>query len=260
MRAIWSGSISFGLVNIPVKLYSAAEDRSISFDMLHKKDMSPIRYARICKEEEKEVPYEDIIKGYEYYDGSYIPIDEKDFERAYAKKVKTIEVTNFSNEKEIDPIFFEKPYYLEPDKGADKPFSLFREALAESKKVAIAKFVLRNKEHLSIIKPEADFLLLEQLRFVEEIRKTDELKKPQIEQKISKEELKLALALIDQQTAQFVPENFHNTFVDEMREIIKEKSEGKVTISKEEIPAPTPAIDLMEILKKSLEQERIKTK
>ena len=151
MRALWSGSISFGLINIPIRLYSASEERGgLNLDMLHRKDLSPIRYARICKAEEKEVPYADIVKGYEYQKGDYIVISPEDLKNAQPKKTETIEISHFLKEEEIDPIFFEKPYYLEPAKGADKPYALLRETLVASKKVAVVKYILRDREHLGI--------------------------------------------------------------------------------------------------------------
>lgn len=209
MRSIWSGSISFGLVNIPVKLYSASEDKAISFDFLHKSDFSKIRYARICLEENKEIPYEDIIRGYELSEGMYVPLDEKDFERADQKRTKTIEIINFANENEVDPIYYEKPYYLEPDKGAEKPYVLLKEALQASGRVGIAKFVLRNREHLAILRPYKDTLALNQLRFSDEIRNIDEIKKPEAKN-ISQEEVSLALALVDQLTKPFDPKKYRD--------------------------------------------------
>src|SRR5436853_5303039 len=136
MRALWTGALSFGLINISMKLYSATrEHEGISFDMLHKKDLSPIRYARICKSDGQEVPYEDIVKGYQYQKGDYVVLSEEDFKRADVKKTKTIEIVDFVDESEIDPIYYDKPYYLEPGKGADKAYVLFRESLKKSKKV-----------------------------------------------------------------------------------------------------------------------------
>src|SRR5215211_1486354 len=142
MRALWTGSLSFGLINIPMKLYSATQEHGLNFDMLHKKDLSPIRYARICKADGKEIPYKDIVKGYEYQKGDYVVLVEEDFKRANIKKTKSIEMIEFTKESEINPLYYEKPYYLEPDKGADKAYVLLREALLKSKKVGIAKFVL----------------------------------------------------------------------------------------------------------------------
>jgi DNA end-binding protein Ku len=155
MRAIWSGALSFGLVNIPVKLYSATAGMGLDLTMLHKKDISPIRYARICRADGKEIPYEDIVKGYEYQKGDYVILTDEDFKKASVEKTKAIEIESFVKESEIDPIYFEKPYYLEPEKGAQKAYALLRESLKKSKKIGLAKFVLRNREHLAAIRPKA---------------------------------------------------------------------------------------------------------
>src|SRR4051812_45551132 len=149
MRAMWSGTISFGLVNIPVQLYSAVQEEELSFHMLHKKDLSPIRFARVCREDGHEVPWEEIVKGYEVSKGNYVVMTEEDFKKVAVKRSNTIEILKFSDEKDIQPAYFERPYYLEPDKGADKAYALLSEALDKSKKVGIAKVVFRNKEHLA---------------------------------------------------------------------------------------------------------------
>lgn len=177
MRAIWSGSLSFGLVNIPVKLYSAIEPKALSFNFLHKDDLSPVRFARVCRRDGKELPFEDIVRGYEYEPGDYVVVADEDFKKANLRETSSIEIKNFAYESEIDPMMFEKPYFLEPEK-AKKPYALLRDALRKSKKVGIAKFVLRNKEHLAIIRPEDNLIVLEQLRFKEELRKPAGLKIP----------------------------------------------------------------------------------
>lgn len=193
MRAIWRGSLSFGLINIPVRLYSATQEHALTFDLLHKKDLSPIRYARICKADGKEIPYEDIVKGYEYQKGDYVVLVDEDFKRANVKKTKSIEMIEFTQESEVNPLYYEKPYYLEPDKGADKAYALLREALVKSKKVGIAKFVLHNREHLALIKPYGKLLILNQLRYADEIRQYHELHLPSKEVASSRE---IGMALI----------------------------------------------------------------
>lgn len=256
MRAIWNGSIGFGLVNIPVKLYSGAESRGgLDLTMLHSKDNSPIRYIKVCRADGKEVPYEDIVKGYEYRKGDYIVLDEKDFEKANAKKSKTIEIVEFTAETEIDVRYFEKPYYLEPDKGAEKAYALLREALAKSGKIAIAKFVLRNREHLAALKPVGRVLVLDQMRFTSELRQPSELNLP--EATATEKEIDMALALIDQLTEPFVPEDFHDTYTEELEKVIEAKAKGKkiVTADSEE-PQPTDVKDLMAQLKASLEKQK----
>lgn len=258
MRAMWTGALSFGLINIPVRLFSATQDHSLSFNLLHKKDLSPIRYARICKADGKEIPYEDIVKGYEYQKGDYVILVDEDFKRANVKKTKTIDMVEFTDEKEIDPIFYEKPYYLEPDKGADKAYVLLREALQKSKKVGVAKFVLHNREHLGIIKPYNQLIVLNQLRYESEIREFKELHLPSKEE-VSSKEIAMAIKLIDQLTAHFNPEDFQDTYTDELKAIIDEKAKGKKPKKgKEKEPKITNVQDIMSMLKQSLEKSHHK--
>ena len=258
MRAMWSGSISFGLVNIPVRLYSATGgEAKLDFDLLHEKDMSPIRYAKVCRLEGEEVPNEEIVKGYEYEDGQYVILTDEDFERANVTRTRAIEITEFSDEADIDDIYFEKPYYLEPDKGAAKPYALLREALRRSGKVGIARFVLRNREHLAAIKPTGDVLVLNQLRYSSELLEPDELKVPD-PSLADERELDLALTLIDKLSESFQPERYKDEYTEELRQMIEGKAQGRVPVAKGEEPEPTSVVDLMAVLKKSLEQERTK--
>lgn len=254
---MWSGSISFGLINIPVRLYSATEEHSLNFDMLHKTDLSPIRFARICKADGKEIPYKDIVKGYEYQKGEYVVIDEEDFKRANVKKTGNIDIVNFAMENEIDSVYFEKPYYLEPDKGANKPYALLREVLLQSNKVAVAKFVFRNKEHLGIIKPYLNALILDQLRFARELRDVDDLKLPE-KNEVNKKEVEMALKLVEQLTEKFDVKSYKDTYTDELKEVIDKKikgHEGHVPAKKGKTPKPSKVHDIMSLLKASLEDE-----
>lgn len=227
MRAIWTGSINFGLINIPVRLYSASEEHPLSFDFLHKTDLSPIRYARICKNEEKEVPYKDIVKGYEYQKDQYVVVDDEELKRANEQKVKTIEIKQFAQLSEIDFVFFERPYYLEPGKGAEKAYALLRETLRISKKTAVVKFVIRNKEHLGILKEYQNVIVLDQMRFSEEMRSTESLKLP-AKDIITKKEIDMALKLVDQLTEKFNSQQYH----DEYTQLLKETIEAKVRSGK----------------------------
>lgn len=253
MRALWSGSIAFGLVNIPVKLFSATSENSLNFDMLHKKDLSPIRYARICKATGDEVPYEDIVKGYEYEKGEYVVITKEDFQNVSLEKSTQIAIEEFVKESEIDTIYFEKPYYLSPDKGAEHAFSLLRQALEKSKKVGLAKFVFHSREHLIIIKPFQDIIILNQLRFDEEIRDAKELASKS-STKATARELDMALTLIDQLTHHFVAKDYHDTYTDELKALIAKKTKGTVRHPKKAGVArhPTKVVDLFETLKASL--------
>lgn len=253
MRTMWTGSISFGLVNIPVRLYSGTQSHSLEFDMLHKKDLSPIRYAKVCKEEGEEIPYDEIVKGYEYEKGEYVVLSEEDFKKADVKATKTIDILSFADLDEIDPVYFEKPYYLEPDKGGEKAYVLLREALKKANKAGITKFVLRNREHLGLVKAEGDLLLLDQLRFADEIRDPSVLKVPgNID--VSDKEIDLALSLINQLAAPFDPEAYHDDYKAALEQVIEEKAAGREPVAHGEAPKPTKVKDLMSLLKASLEE------
>ncbi|MGQ0644991.1 MAG: non-homologous end joining protein Ku [Elusimicrobiota bacterium] len=256
MRALWTGSIGFGLVNIPVRLYTAIEPQSLDLDMLHKKDLSPVRFARVCREDGREVPWEDIVKGYQVRKGDYIVLNEEDFKKADARKTGSIEILQFCREQEIETHYFEKPYYLEPEKGGQRAYALLREALRRSGKAGVAKFVLRNREHLAVLKPEDDVLVLNTLRFQSEIRAPD-LNLPARAPAKGKE-LDMALKLIEQLTEPFRPEDYRDTYTDKLKKIIEEKSKGRTPAAKGEEPAPTRVPDLMAALRASLEREKEK--
>jgi DNA end-binding protein Ku len=253
MRPLWSGAISFGLINIPVKLYSASKARPLNFKLLQKHSECEISFQRVCKKNHKEVPYEDIVKGYQIKPGEYVVLDDKDFEKAKADESREIDIVSFADEAEIDPKFYEKPYYLEPDKKAMKAYSLLREVLKQSNKVGIAKFVMRDKQHLAAVKTEDDVLVLNQLRFVDEIRPAKELGIPK-KSDFSKKELGIAQRLVDQLTEKFKPEQFKDTYTDKMLEIIKAKAKGvKPKVQEEEDEPKGEVFDLMAALKASLE-------
>lgn len=255
MRSIWSGSISFGLINIPIKLYSATNEKGLDFDMLHKKDLSPIRFARVCKADGKEIPWEEIVKGYEYQEGDYVVLSDEDFKKADLKKTKSIEVVEFVKEESIGTSLFEKPYYLEPAKGAAKAYALLREALKKSKKVGIAKYVIRAKEHLGLIKGHGDMIVLNQLRFASEIRPEKGLDLPKSEE-VSDKDLELALLFINQMTTDFHPEKYQDEYTKELEEVIEEKIRGEKPKAHGKPPEPSDLKDLMSLLKKSLEQAK----
>lgn len=255
-HSIWKGALSFGLIHIPVRVYSASRARELKFKLLHKKDLSEIRYARICKADGKEVPWEDIVKGYEYRHGDFVVLTEEDFEKANLKKTKTIEVLAFAGEDEIDSIYYETPYYLEPEKGAEKAYVLLLEALKESKKVAVGHFVVRHHEHLGVIKAHGNVLVLNQLRYESEIITPKGLSIPK-KSPIAKKELDIALELIDQLTKPFKPGEYSDTYTDEIKAVIAKKAKGKkITIKKGELPKPTKVHDIMSLLKQSLEQHK----
>ncbi len=255
MRSIWTGSISFGLVNIPVKLMSAVEQSGLSFDMLSKKEMAPIRYARIDTKTNEEVEWKNIVKGYEYTKGKYVIVDDKDFEKASPEKSKAIDIVQFVKEEQIDPILYEKPYYITPGKGGEKSYRLLLQALEESKSVGIAEFMLRNRMHVCAVKAYNDVLLLNQMRYQEEIRVMPEVGGK--DQKISAKEVALAKKLIEQLSEDFDPAAFKDTYVEELQKIIDAKAAGKqIRVATEPKKATATVKDLMSVLKESLTQTK----
>lgn len=255
MRSIWKGALSFGLVNIPVKLYAASHEKEISFTLLHKKDFSEVRYARVCKAEEKEVPWDEIVKGYEYEDGNFVVLKDEDFEKANLKKTKTIEIIGFIHEEEIDSSFYVRPYFLEPEKNAQNAYSLLREALMKSKKVGLAKFVLRNKEHIAAVKVHDDLIILNEMRYLNELIRPSEMEIPEIK-KSSPKELEMAMKLIEHLTIPFNPKEYKDTYTEEIKAIIKQKAKGKPIHVKEEKAVSPKIHDIMSLLKESLETKK----
>jgi DNA end-binding protein Ku len=255
-RSIWTGSISFGLINIPVKLYAAVQESSLDLDMLDSKDHSNIKFKRVNENTGKEVPYKSIVKGFKLND-EYIILEAEDFENADAKKTKTIEILNFTKEDEIDSIYYEQPYYLEPDKSGEKAYGLLRDALASSQKVGVTSFVMRNKEALAILKPYDKVIVLNRIRFEEEIRNTKDLKVPVISKLKSKEQV-MAVKLIDQLTEKFDISQYKDTYKHKLMKIIKEKAKG----GKKPIPAKKMRVvhtkndDLISALQASLSNKR----
>jgi len=250
MRPIWTGAIGFGLVNIPVKLYSATQSSSLGLDMLDKKDHANIKYKRVNEGTGKEVEWGNIVKGYKYH-GDYVVLDDKDFEAANAKKSKTIEIEDFVKEDEISSMYYETPYYLEADKSGTKPYELLRQALEKSGKVGVATFVLRNKEALAILRPEGKAIVLNRIRFEEEIRDTKDLALPE-HTTIKPAELKMAMSLIDQLTAKFDISKYKDNYNHELMKIIEAKAKGKkITVPKMKV-VHSKTQDLMDQLKASL--------
>jgi len=224
MRAIWTGAIGFGLVNIPVKLYSASQQSDLDLDMLDKKDHSRIKFRRVNEQTGREIAWNNIVKGYKYR-GDYIIITDKDFEQASPKKSKFIEITDFILEEDVDSIYFETPYFLAPEKSGMKAYALLREALKKSGKAGLGSFVLRSKEHLCILRPYKHVIVLNRLRFGEEIRDPSELSVPKENPKPA--EMKMALSLIDQLTTSFDIKKFKDTYTAELLKLIKAKAKGK---------------------------------
>jgi DNA end-binding protein Ku len=256
-RPIWSGSLSFGLVNIPVRLFSATREETLDFDLLRKSDLSPIKYLRVSRVDGEEVPYDELVRGYEYRKGDYVVLTEEDFRKADVKKTKSIDILDFTEEKEIDPVYYEKPYYLEPQKGAEKPYVLLIDALKKAGKVGIAKFVLRTRERLAVVRPMENILVLEQMRYEREIKSTEGLNIPQ-DIRVDERELEMALTLINHMTEAYEPSGFKDTYNQELMDVIEEKAKGQTVRPKGEEPQPTEVKNLMETLKKSLEEAQNK--
>src|SRR5438552_16932918 len=224
MRAIWQGNISFALVSIPISLFSATRRNELSFHYLHKKDMSPVSYKRFCDGEDVEVPWEEITRGYEYEKGQYIEITDEDLDKADVELTKTIQILEFVLEEEIDPLYFDKPYYLEPQKGGERAYALMRDALAESKKVGIAKVVLKSREHLAAVKSVGDMITLQTMRFAHEIVDASELNLPKAE--VSKKEMDLANTLIDSMSDKFEPSKYKDDYYEKVMTVVQEKIAG----------------------------------
>jgi DNA end-binding protein Ku len=251
MKSIWKGSIAFGLVNIPVRLYSATESQSLASHMLYKKDLSRIRFQRVAESTGKEVPADEIVKGYEVEKNQYVVLSDNELRNVAPEKSTGIEIQEFVGEAEISSLYFEKPYYLEPDKGAGKAFALLREALMKTGKIGVTQFVLRNRDSLCVLKPRGQGLVLNALRFADEIRPMDELSLPSNE-KLSPSEIALATKLIEGMADSFNPAKYKDTYTGEVQKLIEAKAKGQ----KREAPAPKAAksnvIDLVAALQESL--------
>ena len=236
---------------------SAAKETRPDLNYLHKQDLSPIRYAKVCKADGEEIPFRDIVKGYEYKKRDFVVLEDEDFKKADIRKTQTIDILDFVNGEEIDPKLLEKPYYLEPIKESRKAYLLLCRGLQKTGKVGVGKFVLRTREHLIALKPEHDLLVLNQMRFYDQIIKPDVLNIPH-EENVSARELDLAIKLIDQLTTVFNPEQYKDTYAEELLKIIDEKAHGKVSQPRGEIPVPTEVPDLMAKLRESLQEARKK--
>ena len=254
MRAIWTGAISFGLINIPVKIFSAVEDSSLDMDMLDQKDHANIKFKRVNENTGKEVPFANIVKGYKI-DDKYVILEDEDFEAADAIKTKTIDIQSFALESEIDSIYYEQPYYLQPEKNATKAYGLLREALVASGKVGVTNFVMRNKDSLAILKPYKNIILLNKIRFEQEIRDTKDLKIPKKATTTAKE-MEMASKLIDQLTEKFDISSYKDEYTAQLLKIIKNKASGKKQSKAKLKVVHKQSDDLIEMLKASLKDKK----
>jgi DNA end-binding protein Ku len=261
-RAIWKGSISFGLVNIPIVLYPATRREELKFRLLRESDLSPVNYKRVAEKDGKEVPWNQIVKGYEYEKGKYVILKDEDFQRVDLEATQTVDIQDFVEQEEIDPIFFYKPYYLEPQKGGDKAYALLRDALKDSGKVGIAKVVIKTREYLAGVKPEDGVLVLELMHFADELADPGKLHVPK-KAEVGKREVNMAKSLIDSMSSKWNPEKYKDDYREALMEVIEEKVEagGKEIEEKpKKAPKPTKVIDLVSVLQKSLEQTGAKKK
>jgi len=253
MRSIWKGSLGFGLVSIPVKLYSAVQTSALDFDMLDSRDHSRIRYQRVNEHTHKEVPYDKIVKGYKLND-EYVVVDDSDFADAAPEKTRVIEIESFVDVADVNPMYYETSYYTEPDTKSNKAYALLVQALIKSKKVGVARFVLRSTESLCIIHPVDNVLVVTRIRFAQQIRSTEDLKVPDTE--VSKKELDMGLALINQYAEHFDVSKFKDEYSDELLKIIKAKAQGKRATVKKLKPQRATGDDLYEQLMQSLNAKK----
>lgn len=256
MRSIWTGAIGFGLVTIPVKLYSATQSSSLNLDMLDKKDQSHIRFKRVNENTGKEVEWANIVKAYDY-EGKYVILTDKDFEAASPEKSKYIDIFQFVKEEEIDSIYYETPYYVEPDKNGTRPYALLREALKKAGMAGVGSFVLRNKEHLAVVRVYEKIMLLNMIRYQEEIRDYSDLKIPAASE-AKATELKMAMELIKQMTEPFDISQYKDTYTEQLMKLIKAKAKGTKPKEPKLRVVHKQTEDIMEQLKASLSAKKKK--
>ena len=252
-RALWTGSISFGLVNVPVRLYSAVSEHKLQFHFVHEKDESPIGYQKICKLEDKPVPDKEIVKAFEYRKGEYVYMEDEDFQAARVEGYKTIDITDFVPYEQIDPIYFAHTYYVGPQDGSEKVYTLLVRAMEDAELAAVAKFVMRDRQYLGALRVREGVITLEQLYFADEVRPVDELRPKR--QRVAKGELEMAQQLIDSFAGDWEPEKYSDTYRDALCDVIEAKRKGKdVHVAAE--PEEERPTDLLEALRRSVEASK----
>jgi DNA end-binding protein Ku len=262
-RSLWKGAISFGLVNIPVVLYSAENRNSFDLTMLDRRNMKPVGFKRYNKDTDKEVGWDDIVKGYEYEKERYVVLTEEDFKRANVEATQTVDIVAFVGAEEIEPTYFETPYYLAPDKRGEKGYALLRETLKVTKKLAIATVVIRTRQYLAALIPTGDVIVLNTLRYKNEVKSAKDLEVPSGKLKasgVSPREIEMAKKLVDEMTDRWKPERYRDTYHDDLMKLIDKRIKaGKTEVITEpeadeqlEKPAKGEVIDLMALLKKSV--------
>jgi DNA end-binding protein Ku len=254
-RSMWKGSIAFGLVNIPIELYSAVRDHRPKFRLLHAKDEAPVRYERVCQTEGKPVAWEELVKGFEYEKGHFVVITKDDFKTAALEKTKTIDILDFVDPGEIDERYFETPYYLQPAKGADRAYALLREAIRESGKIGIAKIILREAQHLAAVEAIGQALVLTMMRFADELADLGDFRFPAAEG-IRPPELKMAMQLVDSLSAKWEPGKYTDEYTDNLMRVIEAKLKGRrPKLQPRDTTQPADVVDLMARLRASLESK-----
>jgi DNA end-binding protein Ku len=254
---IWRGSISFGLVSIPVKLYSAIRGHELHFNYLHAKDEGRVHYERVCSEGGHEVPWNEIVRGYEIDEDHYVVLHDEDFQKASPEATQSVDIVEFVKLEEIDPTLFDVPYYLEPEKRGRHAYALLRDAMARSGKVGIARVVLRTREHLAALKPNGAALVLELMHWADEVVPPSQLAFPDEREKLSAAEMKMATALVDSMTAEFDAASFHDRYREQLLSLIEARAEGKPTPGRKVHAAKaTNVVDLVSVLQKSLAAAR----
>jgi DNA end-binding protein Ku len=253
MRPLWKGSVSFGLVNIPVSIYPATRREELKFVMLRESDHSPINYKRVAEADGKEVPWDQIVKGYEYEKGKFVVLKEEDFKRVDVEATQTVDIMNFVSLEDVDPLLFYKPYYLQAEKGGDKAYVLLRDALVKTGKIAISKVVIRKRQHLAAVKPQGSGLMLELMHFAHELVDVSEYKEP-VEKPVSKAEMQMAEKLIESMSSPWDPEEYDDDYHRALEQLIEEKIEHP-----DEKPKSAPkkkreanVIDLVAVLQESI--------
>ena len=258
-RELWKGAVRFGLVHIPVSLYPAEQSEELSFTMLDKRDMQPVGYKRYNKTTGDEVAFEDIAKGYEWEDGHYVMLEKEDFKRANVEATQTVDIMGFIDAREIPPFYLESPYYLAPGKHGDKGYALLREVLERTGKVAIATVVIRTRQHIAVLYPRDNVLVLNTMRYAKELRPVKDLEVPKDLKaaKVQPNEIKMAERLIDDMSMKWKPEDYHDTYRDDLLQLIEEKAAGNTKAApKKKAPREAQVIDFAALLEKSLAARR----
>jgi DNA end-binding protein Ku len=261
MRAIWKGSISFGLVSIPISLFPATQREELKFRLLRKSDLSPINYKRVAEADGKEVPWDQIVKGYEYEKGQFVVVTDEDFERADVKATQTVDIMNFVKIDEISPIFFYKPYYMQAEKGGEKAYVLLRNALEESGRIGIAKVVIKTRQHLAAIRAQETGLMLELMHFPEELVDVSGFKAPATHT-ASKPEMNMAAQLIQSMTTAWDPAQYHDDYHESLKKMIEDKIRhgGEKVAGPKKARKPANVIDLVSVLQQSIKETQKKSK